>query len=271
MHESPLFEISLAELYNQYIKTLLTERILTLKKRHTSLWIFLIYAAAQLSGKPALDLIIPRLIDAGRSEQEAALLAAGWWIFISFGIAVAATLWLAYSDKMYFRTPKGPKSSIGITVLLGIAGFFLVLFGQGLAGVIEKTIGIEAGSQNTAALVTVADMAPAAIFAIVFFAPILEEFIFRRIVFGALVDRTNFFVAAAVSSLAFAAMHMEFTHILLYAASGFIFAFLYHRTKRLLTSIIAHMMLNGFVMTVQLNMDKIEEFIRQMERIANIQ
>ncbi|MET3576882.1 type II CAAX endopeptidase family protein [Bhargavaea ullalensis] len=242
-----------------------------MKKRHTSLWIFLVYVAAQLSGKPALDLIIPRLIAAGREQQEAVLLATGWWIFISFGVAVAATLLIARSDRTYFLTPKGTKTHLGIAVLLGTAGFLMVLFAQGLAGVIEKWIGIEAGSENTAALVTVADVAPPAIFAIVFFAPILEEFIFRRIVFGALVDRTNFFVAAAVSSVAFAAMHMEFTHILLYAASGFVFAFLYHRTKRLITSIIAHMLLNGFVMTIQLNIDKIQRFIEKMEKLSNMQ
>ncbi|SIT92565.1 CPBP family intramembrane glutamic endopeptidase [Edaphobacillus lindanitolerans] len=242
-----------------------------MKKRHTSLWIFLVYAAAQLSGGPVLEQIIPRLVAAGHEEREAALLATGWWIFISFGVAVAATLLLVRSDKTYLRTPKGPKASVGVSVLLGVAGFFMVLFGQGLAGMIEQMLGVEAGSQNTAALVTVADTAKPAIFAIVFFAPILEEFIFRRIVFGGLVDRTNFFVAAAVSSIAFAAMHMEFTHILLYAASGFIFAFLYHRTKRITTSIIAHMLLNGFVMIVQLNMDKIQEFIRTMERLSNIQ
>ncbi|EMR05385.1 exosortase E/protease, VPEID-CTERM system [Bhargavaea cecembensis DSE10] len=241
-----------------------------MKKSNTSLWIFIIYIIAQLSAVVGLPIVIP-FVSEGRTPQEAYLAASGWWMFIAFGITTIAALILSNKDKHYFRTPKGKRSPLWVAIVLGIAGFFMVLFGQGAAGMIEQQLGIEPGSDNTAALVSVADMAPVAIVAVVLFAPILEEFIFRRIIFGGLVDRTNFFVAAAVSSLVFAAVHMDFTHILLYAASGFIFAFLYHVTKRLITSIIAHMLLNGFVMAVQLNLDKIQEFIDQMERIANMQ
>ncbi|MCM3088435.1 hypothetical protein SAMN04488127_3084 [Bhargavaea ginsengi] len=241
-----------------------------MKKSNTSLWIFIIYIIAQLSAIVGLPIVMPFVSD-GRTPQEAYLAASGWWMFIAFGITTFAALYLSSKDKQYFKTPKGKRSPVLAAIVLGIAGFFMVLFGQGAAGYIEQQLGIEPGSDNTAALVSVADMAPVAIIAVVLFAPILEEFIFRRIIFGGLVDRTNFFVAAAVSSLVFAAVHMDFTHILLYAASGFIFAFLYHVTKRLITSIIAHMLLNGFVMAVQLNMDKIQEFIDQMERISNMQ
>nr|WP_285859060.1 CPBP family intramembrane glutamic endopeptidase [Bhargavaea ginsengi] len=223
-----------------------------------------------MSAIVGLPIVMPFVSD-GRTPQEAYLAASGWWMFIAFGITTFAALYLSSKDKQYFKTPKGKRSPVLAAIVLGIAGFFMVLFGQGAAGYIEQQLGIEPGSDNTAALVSVADMAPVAIIAVVLFAPILEEFIFRRIIFGGLVDRTNFFVAAAVSSLVFAAVHMDFTHILLYAASGFIFAFLYHVTKRLITSIIAHMLLNGFVMAVQLNMDKIQEFIDQMERISNMQ
>lgn len=52
--------------------------------------------------------------------------------------------------------------------------------------------GIEGGSQNTADIVAIAKGAPIAILAIVVFGPILEEFVFRRVIFGSLVQTTNF-------------------------------------------------------------------------------
>ena len=91
------------------------------------------------------------------------------------------------------------------------------------------------------------------------FAPILEEIIFRRVIFGGLYQKTNFIIAALISGLIFAAVHGEFEHLLIYIAPGLVFSYIYYQTKRLLTPIIAHLLMNGFVIIIQLNYDKLEK------------
>jgi uncharacterized protein len=237
------------------------------KQQKTALYILITYIVMQLSAfifSPLLFIYFNKQADTG---EQAILLTSGWWIFISMGIAVVITFIFGYRDKLFFDILKGEKSSILVSIIWGVIGFFMVLIGQSMASMIETALGIEAGSQNTADLISISKVAPVAIFAIAIFAPILEEIIFRRVIFGSLIKPTNFFIAGAVSAIVFAIIHLDFTHILLYAVSGFIFAFLYYKTKRLLTSIIAHMLLNGFVVLVNLNSTKIEQFLEKIQKM----
>ena len=65
------------------------------------------------------------------------------------------------------------------------------------------------------------------ILASVFFGPILEELVFRRVIFGSIMQaQNNFWVAAFVSAIFFAIIHLDFSHIILYTITGFIFALL---------------------------------------------
>jgi len=242
------------------------------KKNITAFYLILTYAIMQLSGLLFAPLLLAFLIrQVGIEEQEAKLLASGWWIFISMLVAAIVSLTLLQKDKSFLKNLKGKQSSLGASIGWGFLGFFMVLFGQSLAALVETALGIDPGSDNTATFVTIADAVPVAILSIALFAPILEELIFRRVIFGSLVHKTNFFVAGSVSAVVFAVIHFDFTHILLYAVSGFIFAFLYYKTKRILTSIISHMLLNGFVVLVQLNQDKIIRFQKYLETLSNVQ
>ncbi|MFC4409659.1 CPBP family intramembrane glutamic endopeptidase [Chungangia koreensis] len=239
-----------------------------MKSKRTALYILITYIVMQLSGLLFAPLLFAFFTSSGMDQSKAELLASGWWIFVSMLAAVIIVAIFGWKDKKFFDVFKGVKSPTWLVIVWGIVGFFLVLFGQMLAGMIEQQMfGIDPGSQNTMNLIEIAKVAPVAIFAIAFFAPILEELIFRRVIFASLMKKTNFFVSAAVSAIVFAIIHIDFSHILLYAVSGFIFAFLYHRTKRLLTSIIAHMLLNGFVVLINLNQDKIQQFIEYMEQL----
>jgi uncharacterized protein len=69
-----------------------------------------------------------------------------------------------------------------------------------------------------------------------------------------------------ISSLIFAAVHADFTHLLIYTAMGFTFAFLYVRTKRLIVPIAAHIAMNTLVLIVQIFLvDEIKEMEKQLE------
>lgn len=183
------------------------------------------------------------------------------------GVGFLVTMVLILRDRNFFNIWKGKKSSLPAAIGWGVLGFLLLIIGQSIAAMIEMAIGIDPGSANTQTLVRIAEVVPYAIIAVVLFGPILEELVFRRVVFGSLNQTMNFWIATAISALVFALVHLEFTHLLLYFTTGLILAALYQRTKRIITPIIAHILLNGYVMLIQLNMDKIETFIKQMENL----
>lgn len=234
-----------------------------LQTQKTAFYILLIYIAFQLSGFlfiiPAIKQFCLGLIEA--TGMEAELILAGWWSAISAAIAFIGSLILISRNKNFWKVFSGEKASLGVSIGWGIIGFFLVLLGQSIGAMIEQAIGIDYGSENTEAIMKVTELAPIMILASVLFGPVLEELVFRRVVFGSLVQSQNFWVAGVISAIVFAVIHLDFSHIILYTISGFVFAFLYYKTRRLLTSIIAHMLLNGYVTLIQLNADKIQQFL----------
>ncbi len=227
--------------------------------------ILITYVLMQLSGAVGpipLVFLFERL---GYADPE--MQAIGWWIFSSMLAAVVIFFYFIRKDKTFLK-PLGPKPSntAGVTGW-GIVGFFMVLFGQALAAGIEQLIGIEPGSENTALFIKIAKSVPVVVFAIAIFAPILEEILFRRILFGMLLPKTNFFIAALISSVMFGIIHFELSHILLYSVSGFIFAFIYYKTKRIAASILAHMLLNGFVVLVQFFAEDLQKFAERYGQV----
>lgn len=234
----------------------------------TALYLLLTYIAFQISG---FILLIPPVkefffsfIDV--SGKKGNITLVGWWSAVSAAIAFVISLILISRNKSFWNVFKGEKSSVPFSIGWGILGFFLVLLGQSIGATIEMALGIDYGSKNTETIMLVTETAPVMIFASVLFGPVLEELVFRRVVFGSLIQTQNFWVAGFISAIVFAAIHLDFTHIILYTVSGFVFAFLYYKTKRLLTSIIAHMLLNGYVTLIQLNADKIQQIMDQLPK-----
>lgn len=76
-------------------------------------------------------------------------------------------------------------------------------------------------------------------------APLVEELVFRGLLFGWLESRWGSGVAVVVSSLAFAAAHVEPAHALLVLPLGLMFGLLRWRTRSLWPSLVAHMANNG--------------------------
>lgn len=227
-------------------------------------YIFVFQLSALLLRLPGAQEFVLGLIDAPPEEKGSIL--AGWWSFI-FGIfSLIIIALLVKRDKNFFNIYEGKKASTTEAIGWGIIGFFMVFVGQIIGAAIEMAIGIEGGSENTATLVEVAKMAPVMVLGIAIIGPILEEFVFRRVVFGSFIQTQGFWLSAIISSIVFAAIHFDFTHILLYTICGLIFAFLYYKTKRLLASIVAHVLLNSFVSIVNLNADKLQQIMDNMPK-----
>ena len=79
-------------------------------------------------------------------------------------------------------------------------------------------------------------------------APIVEELVFRGLLYGWVAGRWGGTAGLVVSSLAFAAAHYEPAHVILVLPLGFLFGWLRWRTDSLLPSLFSHIMNNGFAL-----------------------
>ncbi|MFC4559372.1 CPBP family intramembrane glutamic endopeptidase [Virgibacillus kekensis] len=222
------------------------------------------YIIMQFSGLlfvPVLYFMLPV------SQEQAAI----YWTIFSFIAGLIAVLIFMRPDMR--QAPVRDNTSAGHLVLWSIAGVIMAYVAQALAVTIEvQLFGIKQGSQNTQVIMDITRAAPIFMIIPAIIAPILEEIIFRKIIFGELYVRTNFFIAATLSALIFGIIHGEPEHILIYASMGFVFAFLYVKTKRIMVPIIVHMTLNSISLIVQLSLDPedLERMQRQMEQMQMI-
>ena len=191
-----------------------------------------------------------------------------YWSILSFALGLVIVLLLMRPDMK--MSSARDASGAGQIILWSFLGLFMAYFGQGLAALIEMEIfGIDPGSENTQQIMDIARLTPLFMIVPAIFAPILEEIIFRKIIFGEFHKRMNFFFAALLSAFVFGIIHGEPEHLLIYTAMGFVFAFLYVKTKRIIVPIIVHAAMNSLVVLAQYNMDP-EEIERILEELQFI-
>ncbi|WP_243299739.1 CPBP family intramembrane glutamic endopeptidase [Bacillus litorisediminis] len=213
-------------------------------------WLIIItFIAMQLSGLVGVPIVSTFLTASGQDPITAQQDAAAYWTLLSFIIGLLIVLWLLRKEMQPVRT--GTKLTTGEAVTWGFIGFFLALLAQFIGIQIENLLGIEAGSENTEFIIRFIEAYPFIIIASSIAGPILEEIVFRKVIFGNLYQRTNFWIAGIASSLIFALFHFDFQHIILYTFSGLAFAYLYVKTERIWVPIMAHVLFNTFVVVIQ--------------------
>jgi membrane protease YdiL (CAAX protease family) len=147
---------------------------------------------------------------------------------------------------------KQEKSTWKQIVGLGLLGIFVVLILQSVLFQIEQLItGQSASSENTAEIMKMIQSEPLFLVTTSIAGPIMEEFVFRRVLCGALSNKINFWVAAVFSSICFAAAHAD-GHLLVYGGIGLFFCWQYQRTGKIWTSMISHCGMNTIVIIAQL-------------------
>lgn len=220
-------------------------------------WVIITYIIMQFSSilfAPLLYMVLP-------VTMFQAIIS---WSIFSFIAGLIVVLFLMKPDMQRSKDTQAVDGST--MVLWSVAGVFMAFIAQGVAGAIEVYIlGISQGSENTKDIMEVSRAAPLFIIIPSLVAPVLEEIIFRKIIFGALYNRTNFFIAATLSALVFGLIHGEPVHILVYASMGYVFAFLYVKTKRIIVPIIVHMAMNSLLVIAQFSIDP--EDLEQMQTI----
>ncbi|MFJ7850908.1 lysostaphin resistance A-like protein [Peribacillus sp. NPDC097206] len=212
-------------------------------------FVIITYIAMQLSGIVGMPIFTVIGSAMGIPSDELEVKSAAYWIVFSFLAALIVILFLLRKDMK--ENTELTQTSVPVSFLWAIAGVFLAFFAQNIAGNIEQMLGVETESENTQNLVSLIYKVPMVIFVTSVIGPILEEIIFRKIIFGSLYKRFNFFISALLSSVIFGLAHGELEHLLLYAAMGFTFAFLYAKTGRILVSIAAHVAMNTLVVIIQ--------------------
>ncbi|ALV22689.1 CPBP family intramembrane glutamic endopeptidase [Carnobacterium antarcticum] len=209
---------------------------------HTAIVMTLVYILAQFL--PVLIIVL-----APQSYQTEALIYGN-----IFSFTAGAFVMLLLNRKSNIRnsitlSPSAPRSTV---ILWGILGIFMALAAQYAATLIEIfLLGLPMGSENTQQILLSIDKYPLYLIIVSIMAPIMEEFVFRKVIFGFFYDITGGVGAAVISSLLFAFMHFD-SHILLYSTIGFVFSYLYVKTKNIATPIIAHVLMNTVVVLLNL-------------------
>jgi uncharacterized protein len=234
-----------------------------LKKEY---WLVLLaYIIMQVSSLIGIPLVTYIGTQFGQSLPEMEQLAVPFWLVISFAVTLVLVFYILKNEWN-----ERNQLSTGLSTIWAILGVFLAFLAQTIAANIESMMGIESGSENTKQIISIIESFPIVIFVSSIIGPILEEIIFRKIIFGSLYKRMNFYLSALLSSIIFAAAHFEPEHILLYSAMGFTFAFLYVKTNRIIVPIFAHVAMNTLVVIIQiLYKEEIENIIKETDHIQS--
>lgn len=190
-------------------------------------WSLLLFlAAAAAIGGPAI-LYLP---DKTMLSLLAAFFVTG---LVAVAIAVAPLGLPAALRALGFRAVGWRPVVLGVvvTTILSFAVSQLGIQPQGVRRVTDQV-------QDPAVLVPT-------LLVLAILAPLVEELVFRGLLYGWLAGRWGHLVAFVASSLAFAAAHYEPAHIVLVVPLGLWFGWLRWRTNSLVPGIVAHVINNG--------------------------
>ena len=79
---------------------------------------------------------------------------------------------------------------------------------------------------------------------------IIEEFLFRGMIYRGIANKSNKKIAIIISALLFAFLHMNFNQMCYAFVMGLIFAFVIYLTDNLTISILLHMLFNAFTVII---------------------
>ncbi|MCE5097975.1 intramembrane glutamic endopeptidase MroQ [Staphylococcus devriesei] len=177
---------------------------------------------------------------------------------ILFIIAAILIIWLNLIIKNPTSLEKGFKEPKRYIIPWALLGFVIVMVYQVMAGVINMWIfGQPQQSPNTQKIMAIARQLPIFILLISCVGPILEEYVFRKILFGEIYNKIKgnrivaFLIASIISSLLFALAHDDMKFILIYFGMGMLFSLAYVLTKRITVPILIHMFQNSLVVIMQ--------------------
>jgi len=218
------------------------------------LWVLLTYILMQYSGVIGVRYLAKTNLYSNQPPSIAVKEAVGLWSCISFIVGLIIIL-ILLKTSVFDSWRKLDKPETLKVIRWSAMGYFLAMAIQLICSMlIIWLFHVNHASENTEQILEIARLNPAFIIIPSLIAPILEEIIFRKILFGSLSKRLHVILAAVIRSSIFAFMHGDLPFFLSYFGIGMLFCFLYKRTNTLLVPILTHMLMNSFVVIQQLHL-----------------
>ncbi|MGN5882453.1 intramembrane glutamic endopeptidase MroQ [Staphylococcus simulans] len=173
--------------------------------------------------------------------------------------AALIILWMNYKVKNKTQLELQKKVQKRFVVPWALLGLVAVLIYQVIASLINQFVfKIDQPSPNTTGVMNITQEAPIFIVLVAIAGPLLEEFVFRKVIFGEIFNILKgnkiirFIIAGTVSSALFASAHNDPDFIIIYFGMGFILAGFYVFTKRIAVPVLIHIFMNSFVVAIQI-------------------
>lgn len=183
-------------------------------------------------------------------------LASYWWakspyiyllltIINLLGAGIMLGLNHHYPYHNQFENQRAPWPKSLLYFFLGLLGLFL---SQKLAlGFESYVLHLPNASANTQSLLTITKSYPYYALTLVLAAPLMEELVFRKVLFGTVSDFTNKLYPLLGSTLLFVLAHND-GHFLVYAFMGLILSGVYYKTGRISVSVGCHLGMNLLIL-----------------------
>jgi membrane protease YdiL (CAAX protease family) len=177
------------------------------------------------------------------------LLVPGAWLLRDGGMLPMLALFFV-SGLIALALAVAPLGRQALPALgLRPAGWRPIVLGTVVALIISVAVtqlGVEPeGMKQAMEIAREPAMFAASLLVMAVLAPLVEEAVFRGLLYGWVAGRWGTLAAWLVSSILFAAAHVELAHVILVFPLGLWFGWLRRRTDSLWPSVVAHMINNG--------------------------
>ncbi|MBC1579940.1 type II CAAX endopeptidase family protein [Listeria seeligeri] len=223
------------------------------KRYMTIVFVYLLLLFSASVGIPIVYHILTSTTSISSADANAYSMII-WSIFSNI-LSLIIIFALLYKKPEENKIIRGEKTSPLRSIVWIIGGVIGLYIAQIICSIIISLIsGNIDESANTERLVNLTKAAPIFLIFISILGPILEELVFRKVIFGGLSNVMNIHVAAVISSLFFGLLHGDISFLLSYFVIGLILCFLYTKTKRISVSMGAHILMNTIVLLLSLGL-----------------
>jgi membrane protease YdiL (CAAX protease family) len=147
--------------------------------------------------------------------------------------------------------PKLKTATLTHLLIYGVCGGVFAVVIQSAWGLIQRYLfQVVPYSIHTNNLVSSAQTNLKMVILICVVCPILEEIIFRKILFEFFNRKIGIVGAAFISALLFSLIHFDFANIATYILIGLVFSLIYIKSKNLMNSMVSHMVMNAIILII---------------------
>lgn len=205
------------------------------------IWMLVVYGLALL-----LPALILRLL------KVSGAMAINWEVGLTAALA-GLLIWTDQRTNRGTGLPPDKKITIGDWLVYGFTGLLLIYAAEFIGVLLIRSLfGMPQVSQNTTEILKMINKAPVFVVYAVVLAPIMEELVFRKTIFGVGRRIINPIGAALISSLLFGLAHNDNRFLIIYSGIGLVLCWLYNRTGSIKVTMLAHALLNGITIALQL-------------------